>query len=167
MVFVHDQGSVFDAPLEKVWAFVSSREVHSAAHRHRSVRREIISETKGQYSWEQEFDGTPARFTMRWTSFHPVGVAYDVLEGPFAGSRFFLYYTPRGPRTEVGVVGEFVSSTIPEKELPAAVDRFFSLEFEQDSRALSEAKVAAPPSKLWSADPGGPSPRKKGTVTVR
>ncbi|MCI4319066.1 MAG: hypothetical protein L3K23_02900 [Thermoplasmata archaeon] len=73
---------------------------------------------------------------MRWTSFHPVGVAYDVLEGPFAGSRFFLYYTPRGQRTGVTVAGEFVSPTLPSGELEKAVDAFLATEFRQDRDAL-------------------------------
>jgi hypothetical protein len=138
MVFIHDQGGDFDAPLDRVWSFIGSGDHHSHAHRHRNFRREIASPTQGEYSWEQDFDGAPARFTMRWVSYHPVGVVYDVLEGPFAGSRFFLYYTPRGPRTEVAVVGEFISPAIPEREIRAAVDRFFALEFEQDSHAIRE-----------------------------
>ena len=132
MVFLRDEGSVFDAPLDVVWAFVSDGDAHSTAHRHRDVRRERLSERSGQYTWVQEWQGSPVRFTMRWTSYYPLGVAYDVLEGPFEGSRFFLYYTPLGPRTGVTVVGEFVSPTIPAGSVPAAVDRFFSVEFDQD-----------------------------------
>jgi len=136
MVFVRDEGGVFDATREEVWEFVGSGDHHSEAHRHRSIRRDRISHRSGRYSWEQEFDGAPTRFTMRWTSFHPLGVAYDVLEGPFSGSTFFLYYVALGARTGVGLVGEFVSPTISDSDLPAAVDRFFAKEFEQDSAAL-------------------------------
>lgn len=138
LVFLRDEGSVFDAPLDVVWDFVGSRDEHSQAHRHRDVRRERLSENSGRYSWIQDFLGRPEPFTMRWTSFAPVGLAYDVLEGPFAGSRFFLYYTPQGGRTAVTIVGEFTSPTIPAPDLAAAVDRFFSLEFEQDHAAIRE-----------------------------
>jgi hypothetical protein len=143
MVFVRDEGSVFDVPLDEVWTFVSSGDHHSGAHLHRAATRERLSERSGRYSWEQSFDGRTTRFTMVWTSFHPVGVAYDVVEGPFAGSRFFLYYLPMGARTGVGVLGEFVSPTLSEAEIPAAVDRFFTTEFEQDHAAMRRDHDAA------------------------
>ncbi len=138
MVFVRDTGDVFDAPLNVVWDFVGSGNEHSDAHRHRHFHRERLSDRSGQYSWEQDFQGAPARFTMRWTSYHPVGLAYDVLEGPFAGSRFFLIYAPQGDKTGVSIIGEFVSSTIPADRLPAAVDAFFSVEYAQDSAGIKK-----------------------------
>lgn len=143
MVFVRDEGDEFDVPLDAVWAFVSSGDHHSAAHHHRANSRERLSDRSGEYRWEQEFDGRPTRFAMRWVSYHPVGIAYDVTEGPFAGSRFFLHYTPRGARTAVGILGEFVSPTIPKDEIAAAVDRFFAREFEQDREAMRRDRDAA------------------------
>jgi hypothetical protein len=143
VVFVRDEGGVFDAPLADVWAFVGSGDHHSSAHRHRANSRQRWSDRSGEYSWEQEFDGAPTRFTMRWVSYPPLGIAYDVVEGPFAGSRFFLYYEARGDRTGVGVVGEFVSPVLPETEVAAAVDRFFAREFEQDAAALRHDRDAA------------------------
>ena len=136
MVFLRDEGGVFEATLEEIWKFLGSGAPHSDAHHHREVRREILSENSGTYSWVQEFGGLSVRFTMRWVAFVPVGLAYEVLEGPFAGSKFFLYYTPNGVRTGVTVVGEFMSTSIPPAQLEAAVDRFFSDEFEQDRAAL-------------------------------
>ena len=136
MVFLRDEGSVVDAPLDIVWEFVSSGPKHSEAHHHRASVRRTLPGTSGEYSWEQDFDGKAERFTMRWTAFPPVGIAYEVLEGPFAGSRFFLYYAPRGHQTEVAVVGEFVSPSLHEHEVGPAVDRFFSIEFEQDRAAI-------------------------------
>lgn len=137
VVFVRDEGSVFEAPIDAVWEFVGSKDHHSEAHRHRKVRRRRLPGNSGRYSWEQDFLGRPERFTMAWVSYHPVGVAYRVLAGPFAGSRFFLYYQAQGPRTAVTVVGDFVSPTLPAAEVPAAVDRFFTLEFEQDRAAIA------------------------------
>ena len=137
MVFVRDEGSHFDAPLDTVWRFLSEPSAHSEAHRHRATRRRSLAENSGEYSWVQDFDGAPTRFTMRWTAFPPVGVAYRVLEGPFTGSTFFLFYVPHGPRTEVVVAGEFVSPTLEERNVRSAVDRFFSVEFEQDGAAIA------------------------------
>ena len=158
MVFLRDEGSVFDAPAEAVWKFVSSGNHHSDAHRHRKVRRRLLPGNSGRYSWEQEFLGRSERFTMTWVSYYPVGVAYRVLAGPFAGSRFFLYYVPRGRRTGVSVVGDFVSPTIPPGEILAAVDRFFSTEFEQD-RAAIEADARA--SRTPAVRPAS-RPRRRG-----
>ncbi len=139
MVFYRDEGSVFEAPLEAVWEFVGSGDTHSGAHRHRKSERKRLDERSGQYSWEQEFDGAPTRFSMRWTVFPPLGIGYDVLEGPFRGSSFFLYYVPLGPaRTGVNVVGEFTAPDLPDAEIPAAVDRFFSLEYDQDHAGIRE-----------------------------
>jgi hypothetical protein len=136
MVFLVDQGSEFDAPVDAVWRFVSSGRHHSEAHAHRKVRRRRLPNNSGRYSWEQEFEGSPTRFTMRWTAFPPLGVAYDVLEGPFTGSRFFLYYVPRGRKTAVTIVGEFVGPTLAPAQIAPAVRRFFAKEFAQDSAAI-------------------------------
>jgi hypothetical protein len=138
MVFLEDRSSVFAAPIAEVWKFVGSGSHHSDAHRHRKVRRRRLTSKSGQYSWEQDFQGRPERFTMRWTSFHPVGIAYEVLEGPFRGSKFLLYYTPIRNQTRVSIVGEFVSSSISPGKLRKAVDSFFAVEFEQDHHALLE-----------------------------
>ena len=137
MVFVRDEGSVYNAPLEDVWRFLSSGPAHAEAHHHRNVDRKTLPGNAGEYSWEQDFAGKAERFTMRWTSFPMFGIAYEVLEGPFTGSKFFAYYRPRGNKTRVTIVGDFVSPTIPPARLEAAVLGFFALEFEQDSTAIS------------------------------
>ena len=142
MVFVRDEGSRFDVPIETVWQFVSSGPLHSDSHHHRRFTRKPLGGNAGEYSWEQDFDGAPARFVMRWTAFPPVGIAYEVLAGPFAGSRFLLYYIPEGERTAVTVVGEFVSPTLPAPEIEPAVRRFFSVEFDQDSAAIQERRAS-------------------------
>ncbi len=136
MVFLRDEGSLFDAPLETVWEFVGSGDAHSTAHVHSATHRERHAELSGTYSWVQEFDGRRVPFRMRWTSYWPLGIAYEVLDGPFTGSKFFIYYEGRGEKTAVGIVGEFVSPEIPDADLPSAVDRFFAREYDQDNAAL-------------------------------
>jgi hypothetical protein len=142
MVFVRDEGSVFNAPIEEVWRFLSEGPGHSEAHRHRKTERKSLSGNSGEYTWEQDFEGKPEMFTMRWSSFPSFGIAYEVLQGPFVGSKFFAYYRPRGAKTRITVVGDFVSPTIPSTRLEAAVLGFFALEFEQDSAAIS-ARLAS------------------------
>ncbi|HEV2166691.1 MAG TPA: hypothetical protein VGS23_06950 [Thermoplasmata archaeon] len=138
MVFIRDEGSEFDVPLEAVWAYLNAPERHASAHHHRAVRRTSLGENSGEYSWEQDFEGSSTRFTMRWSSLHPVGISYQVLEGPFQGSRFLLTYHPKGAKTGVSIMGEFMSPTLPPDRIAAAVESFFSTEFEQDLRALRE-----------------------------
>lgn len=138
MVHLRDEGGIFDAPLDVVWEFLSSGDGHSHAHHHRGTTRAREADGHGTYSWEQDFGGRPERFTMRWHAFPPVGIGYEVLAGPFEGSRFLLYYTPMGARTGVTIVGEWLSPSLPEAEIPAAVERFFALEFEQDGVAVRE-----------------------------
>jgi len=140
MVFVRDEGSVYNASLEEVWRFLSSSDRHSEAHHHRNVSRKVLPGNSGEYTWEQDFEGTSERFTMRWTAFPLFGIAYEVLQGPFVGSRFFVYYRPRGAKTRVSVVGEFVSPTVPAPHLETAVLAFFAREFEQDSLAIASAE---------------------------
>ena len=139
-IFLRDDG-VFDAPLDEIWRFFGSGGEHERAHGHRGVRRKTLGENSGEYSWEQMFDGRSVRFTMRWTAHVPLGLAYEVVEGPFAGSRFFLIYRPDGMRTEVSVLGAFISPSIPSSQLEAAVLRFFGTEFDQDSEALRRAAL--------------------------
>ncbi|MGA9838822.1 MAG: hypothetical protein WBF81_03700 [Thermoplasmata archaeon] len=141
VVFLRDEG-VFDAPIAEVWRLLGSGAEHERSHRHREVRREVAGENSGVYSWVQPFRGAPVRFAMRWTAFVPLGLAYEVLEGPFSGSRFFLSYRPDGTRTEVSVVGAFTSPTLPAPELRRAVLGFFATEFGQDAAALRRSRDA-------------------------
>jgi hypothetical protein len=141
VVFLRDEGSSFAVPLDEVWRYLGSGPPHSRAHRHRRVRRRRAGPRSGTYSWEQEFEGRPARFTMRWHAFAPLGIAYEVLAGPFRGSQFFLTYVPRGRRTGVSVVGEFVAVKRPARELRSSVRRFFAREFREDRAALERGPV--------------------------
>jgi hypothetical protein len=164
VVHVADGGSVFDASVAEVWAYLGSRFDHQKAHGHTAVVRRLGKGT-GLYSWIQPFEGRPTRFTMRWRSYHPLGIAYRVERGPFAGSAFFLYYTPTGRRTAVTVVGEFVSPTLPSARVAAAVRRFFAKEFVQDRVGLRQHRARARGSdgrRRRSVGVGGPSNRGDG-----
>jgi len=141
VTFVRDEGSVYNAPLEEVWRFLSDREAHESVHHHREVEHKPLGENSGESVWVQDFEGKAERFRMRYTAFPMFGIAYEVQEGPLLGSKFFAYYRPRGPKTRVTVVGDFQSPTIPAARLEPVVLAFFALEFEQDNAAIS-ARVA-------------------------
>jgi hypothetical protein len=152
MVRIQDEGSVFEASLDEVLGYLGSGAPHSAAHRHRRVRRVSNGPGSGTYSWEQAFEGHRTDFSMRWTSYLPLGLAYDVLVGPFAGSKFFLYYVPRGDGTAVSVVGEFESPTIPLDRLETSLRRFLATEFDQDAAGLERWR-GRPRRRVRSARP--------------
>lgn len=137
MVFVRDEGSVFNAPLDAVWSFLSRGSAHDEVHHHRNVERKTLSGNSGEISWDQDFEGKSVRFKLRWTSFAPFGLAYEALDGPFLGSKFFVYYRPRGDKTRVTVVGDFASPTIPAVRLETTVLKYLALEFEEDNAAIA------------------------------
>ncbi len=138
VTFVFDDSGIYDAPVELIWKYFSSAVDHRVAHRHRNSRLTELTDTSFIASWEQEYEGRPVTFSMRGTSFYPLGLAYEVLEGPIAGSKFLFYYTPLGQRTRVTLVGEFSSPTIPPGQLPSKVMDFFSTEFEQDAEGIRQ-----------------------------
>jgi hypothetical protein len=61
-----------------------------------------------------------------------------MLEGPMAGSKFFNYYTAKGGKTEVTVVGEFVSTQLPQAQIESTVHQILEHMFEEDKVALKE-----------------------------
>ena len=137
MVFIFDDGSTFKAPLEKVWQLNQSEGEHS----HPSLRNQS-GEQQGEHfilSYETKTpDGSWAKNKVRTTAFPPVGVAFETLEGPMAGSKSFQFYTPKGNETGVTVVGEFVSNGVPDAALKGAVMAFLGTVFDEDSKNLSK-----------------------------
>jgi len=82
-------------------------------------------------------DGSWAKNKVKTTAFPPVGIAFETLEGPMAGSKSFQFYTPKGNETEVTVVGEYVSKGVPDAALKGAVFAFLGTVFDEDQKNLS------------------------------
>jgi hypothetical protein len=139
MVFIVDEGSEFDAPLEKVWR-LSEAHAKDAAKIHpgsRNHKIESISENVVIQSWESDMQGQTVRTKIKVTRFHPLGVAIELLEGALAASKFFNYYTPNGNKTGVTVIGDFKSSIMPdENQLKQAVMSFLEQAFNEDGAYL-------------------------------
>ncbi len=137
MVHLIDEGSHFDAPIDQVWKYLQSDEDHRPAHKgRRNFQRTALNESSFINSWEQDNRGTWVKIVNKVTPLPPVGIAVEFLEGPMAGSKFFNYYTPRGNRTGVTVVGEFTSAQIPASQLEPAVRGVLQEVFEEDTVAL-------------------------------
>jgi hypothetical protein len=137
MVFIIDEGSKFKAPLDKVWKLNQSEGQHS----HPSLRNQR-GEQQGEHvilTYETQMpDGSWAKQKVRTTAYPPVGIAFETLEGPMAGSRSFQFYTPKGNETAVTVVGEFVSKGVPDAALKAGVLAFLGTVFDEDQKNLTK-----------------------------
>ena len=137
MVHLFDEGSVFDAPLEKVWKYLSSDN-----HQHPSfqnVKREVSGNVVTITS-ERTMMGKQVNVKIRNTIFPPVGYVSEHVEGPTAGSKAFAYYTPKGDKTGVTVVGDFTIAGLDEKAVRDAVLAQMQAVFDEDNANLKRMK---------------------------
>jgi hypothetical protein len=136
MVFIVDEGSVFKAPLDKIWKLNASEGEHS----HPSLRNQN-SEMEGEHpvlSYETQMpNGGWVKNRVRMTLLPPVGIAFETIEGPMTGSKSFQYYTPRGAETGITVVGNWVANGIPEEAIKPAVMGFLETVFKEDQANLA------------------------------
>lgn len=137
MVYVRDEGSMFDAPLDTIWKYLQSDIDHGASHKgRRNFERKAINESTMTLSWEQEIEGKWVKTSNRLTFHPPIGFFVEPLEGPMAGSKFFNYYVPKGKQTEVVVVGDWSSKTIPPAQLEKAVWANLEKVYNEDTAGL-------------------------------
>jgi hypothetical protein len=140
MVFVKDEGSVFDAPIDFVWRYVSGGEAHDSAHKTtRNPKFEKYSDITFVYGSERYLRGKWAADVMRISMFPPVSVVTEWLEGVLAGSKFTYVYSPHGDKTRIDVYGEFTSKTLSLMEVGAAAREFLDSEFAADAPVVREA----------------------------
>ena len=126
MVFIEDSGSVFDAQLDMVWKLGEAhiKEGNRIHPNTRNNNTEILNETTFINSWEQVDDANSQniRMKIRGTMYYPLGIAFEILEGPFVDSKYFVYYIPiDNNKTGVTVVGDFKSNIIPEDKIKPIV----------------------------------------------
>ena len=137
MVYIRDEGSVFDAPIDFVWEFIFGGEGHDAVHTTtRKPKFEKVSEVTFIYGSERLLRGKWAPDRMRISMFPPVSVVTEWLEGALAGSKFTYVYSPDGERTRIDVYGEFTSTTLSPEEVEAAAHEFLASEFGADAPAI-------------------------------
>ena len=93
MVFIKDEGSVFDAPIDVLWKYIQSP-AHGQAHRSiRNRQTQPAGENTQLASMERNVGGSWLKVVNRLTILPPLGIAFEALEGPFAGSKFVYIYT--------------------------------------------------------------------------
>jgi hypothetical protein len=137
MVYVKDEGSTFDAPIDYVWKYIQEDKAHDAAHKtSRNPKFEKVSEITFLYSSERLLRGNWAPDRMRISMFPPVSVAIEFLDGVLAGSKLVYVYTPRGEKTGIDAYGEFHSKTLPPAELDTVAREFLDTEFRDDAPVI-------------------------------
>jgi hypothetical protein len=142
MVYVKDEGSTFDAPIDVVWKYIFGGEEHDGAHKTtRNPKFEKVSDITIIYASERLLRGKWAPDRMRISMFPPISVVTEWLEGVLAGSKLVYVYSPQGEKTRIDVYGEFTSKTLPLDEVEAAAREFLETEFDADAPAVRAAAV--------------------------
>ena len=139
MVFIVDDGSVFEAPLDKVWKLVEAHntdgpKIHPEM---KNITQEEVSKNAVIIGWESDIQDRRVKSKMKITAYPPLGMTFELLEGPMTGSKFFNYYTPKGATTGVTVAGDFNSPVMTGDQLKQAVLAFLEQSFNEDSAYLA------------------------------
>ena len=139
MVYIEDEGSEFDAPIEKVWKLAQSEQYHN-----HSFQQNPSVTMQGEHpvlSFDVKTpEGRTVRNSIKLTPVPPLGTFLEYVEGEMAGSKAFNYYTPKGNKTGVTVVGEFVSKSIPTEQLRKMVMKNLETSFNEDQANLKKLK---------------------------
>jgi len=136
MVYIFDEGSEFDMPLERLWEYLPSESHrHSARVISREVQGNVVTLTT-----ERDVDGKAVRSVLRLTMYPPLGVAQEHLEGPTAGSKVFSYYTRKGDKTAITVVGEYKMAGASDEDAKKAVMQMLGRSFDEDVANLKSMK---------------------------
>ncbi len=137
MVYILDEGSEFDAPIDKVWKYLSSQD-----HVHQSVKmlnRELTGNSVTLTS-ERNVMGKTVVVKIRNTLYPPFGFVQEFLEGPMQGSRAFEYYIPKGSKTGVTVVGDYLMPGVSDQAIRDAISAQSEKSFEEDNANLKALK---------------------------
>ena len=114
MVYLKDEGSEFEAPIDFVWKYIFGGLNHDSSHKTtRNPKFKKVSDITIEYGSERHLRGKWAPDRLRISMVPPVTVVTEWLEGALEGSKFVYVYSPRGNKTRIDVYGEFTSKTLP------------------------------------------------------
>src|SRR2546427_12729908 len=136
MVFIKDEGSVFEAPIDVMWKYIQSPAHGQAPRAIRKGQTHPAGENPQLASMERNVGGSGVKVVNRLTILPPLGIAFEALEGPFAGSKFVYIYTPLGAKTGIAVYGEYTSPQIPAGQLESGVRASLEEGFNEDAPAI-------------------------------
>jgi hypothetical protein len=77
---------------------------------------ETVNKNTTVQSWQATVNNQITKNKMQFTTYHPLGVAVEVLEGHLKGSKAFVYFTPKEETTGVTVVGDFKSAMLSDDD---------------------------------------------------
>jgi hypothetical protein len=137
MVYILDEGSVFDAPLDKIWKYLQSQEHHHDSIK--SLSREVVGNSVVLVS-ERNVMGKTVTVKVKNTLYPPFGMVQEYLEGPMQGSRAFQYYVPKGDKTEVRVVGDYMISGATDQQIRDTVSTQAQRSYDEDNTNLKSMK---------------------------
>jgi hypothetical protein len=103
-----------------MWDFIEKdEEFHPTAHAAtlRNFKAKDLSEVTSLINCEVRWGGHRRKMVTRFTSIRPAVRINEELEGPYAGSKFVLLYSPRGRRTAVDVLCYMHSSELSPKQI--------------------------------------------------
>jgi hypothetical protein len=139
MLRIYDDTSEFDVPIDVLWDYLEAPGEHRKAHPDtRNYEVTELSQNSFLLTMEQKFGARWFKGTGRLTVVRPLGSVSETLEGHLAGSKYFVYYTPRGDKTGVTVVGDFTSTEFPESQLKPMMYGLFAQFFDEDRERLRE-----------------------------
>jgi len=139
MVFVIDQGSVFDAPIDKIWKYITT--ANNDQHNHTSMMNVQYS-IEGEHpilAFETEGPGgSKMKQKLKLTMLPPTGYLMEYVEGPLKGSKAMQFYHAMGDKTGITVAGEFVSTIMPENMIHGMVMQQLEMAFNEDQVNLKK-----------------------------
>ena len=146
MVFIEDGEGIFDASIDKVWKLAQAHATDGAKihPRFKNFKTDMEGENVFTCTWEEEINGQTVKMRERGTIFYPLGVAYEFVEGPFMGSKYFVYYiSQEDDKTRVIMAGDFKSAQLnppvdDEERLRPIVLSAFEKVFEEDCDYLKD-----------------------------
>ena len=138
MVFIVCEGNEFQGALDKVWKLneVLMKEPAKVHQNAINYNIEMVNKNTTIQSWQTAIDNQITKNKMQFTTYHPLGVAVEVLEGHLKGSKAFTYFTPNEETTGVTVVGNFKSATLPDDQLRQEVSSMVENSFDEENAYL-------------------------------
>ncbi|MBI2649017.1 MAG: hypothetical protein HYW93_05135 [Thaumarchaeota archaeon] len=136
MVFLVDQGGEFDAPLEKVWKLQEANPNHTHAD-----MQNLKSSMQGEHpilDFETPMPGGNVKQQIKMTVVPPVGFVMEYTDGPMKGTKLMQFYTPKGKKTGVTVIGELQSSMMSGDQLKKAVQASLDKAYKEDKQNLKK-----------------------------
>ncbi len=141
MVYILDEGSEFNAPLERIWKYLQSDEEHE--HKAiKTINREMQGDNVAVITSEVTLPNLPpVRSKIKFTMYPPFGITQEYLEGPMTGSKAFQYYIPKGDKTGVTVVGDFVAKGMDDGSIKRTTMQVLDISFNEDNENLKKLLV--------------------------